>query len=457
MSRGNRRSGRALFIAAALAGVLLGVVAVRPALAQSEAGTPASEGPVIAFVKLYLNDIIKFDVATGFTADVFLALGCQTPCGDPRVVVDNGKASSREVLLDTPNVKGYRMELAMTDTIDLHQYPFDSHALTIVLISARPAEEIQFAVAPNSVRVGDIRLQGWDIEREARAEAYVAPFDEFTARSIPVYRFSVNVSRPVLAGIFKVMLPGFAILLVGSLGLIVGPEERIKRFDLFNAAFLGTVLFQLNVVGSLPPLGYLTYADRFLLVNLISIIIGVASSILMILSFRAGRKARSWLIHEWSMLLIPLVWLSLQSLNALTVFVFKTWDWRILAALGAELLVSLVLTIWYARRLSFAERFREAYRRSFVQSHSKGDALKAALDIFASEAPLRALSREEVQVLTDVFGPLPDPLVLTDVLEGARASGDVEILKNQAQLERFAAFVTDRKEPASAPLPSPAT
>jgi hypothetical protein len=446
-----------VFIAAALVALLLCLAASRPALAPSEASPPAASGPVTAFVKLYLNDIIKFDVATGFTADVFVALGCETACGDPRLVVDNGKASSREVLLDTPNVKGYRMELAMTDTVDLHQYPFDSHALTIVQIIARPAEEIQFATAPDGVRVGDIRLQGWDIERAARAEAYVAPFDEFTARSIPVYQFTVNVSRPALAGFLKVMLPGFAILLVGSLGLIVGPEERIKRFDLFNAAFLGTVLFQLNVVGSLPPLGYLTYADRFLLVNLISIIIGVASSIMMILAFRAGRKARSWLIHEWSMLLIPLVWLALQSLNVLTVFVFKIWDWRILAALGAELLVSVILVIWYQRHLGFPARFRDAYRRSFVQSHNKSDALKSALDIFASEVPLRALSREEVQILTDVFGPLPDPLVLTDVLEGARTSGDVEILKNRAQLERFAAFVTDRKEPASAPIPSPAT
>ena len=38
---------------------------------------------------------------------------------------------------------------------------------------------------------------------------------------------------------------------------------------------------------------------------------------------------------------LPLVWLSLQSVNALMVFVLKSWDWRILAILGAELLAGM--------------------------------------------------------------------------------------------------------------------
>lgn len=452
-----RRFGPGLVAASLLAVVLLCADVGRTASAQAETPSAPPGEPVTAHVKLYLNDIVKFDVATGFTADAYIGLGCATPCGDPRLVVENGKASSREVMLDTPNVKAYRMELAMTDAIDLHQYPFDVHPLTITFVSARPAEELQFAVANENVRVGDIKLQGWQVEPDARAEAFVAPFDEFTGRSIPVLQFTVSVSRPLLAGFLKVMLPGFAILLVGSLGLVVGPEERIKRFDLFNAAFLGTVLFQLTVIGSLPPLGYLTYADRFLLVNLVSIIIGVASSVWIILAFRSGRKARSWVVHQWSMLVIPLVWLALQSLNALMVFVFKTWDWRILVVVLTELLVCAGLIAWHARGMSFTSRFRAAYRRSFVQSHDQAEALKQALDVFASEPPLRTLTREEVGVLASVFGPLPDPLVLVDVLEGVRKSDDVSTLRDRAQLERFAEYVSGRQEQAGQPIPNPAT
>lgn len=451
--------GVRLLVASLLAVVLVCADAGRAAFAQADGAAPPapSDGPHTAQVKFFLNDITKFDVTSGFTADVFVGVGCETACGDPRLVVENGKASSREVMLDTPNSKGYRMELAMTDAIDLHQYPFDVHPLRITLVSARPAEDLHFAVAEDSVRVGEIRLQGWDIERDARAEAFVAPFNPFAGRSIPVFEFTVNVSRPALAGFLKVMLPGFAILLVGSLGLIVGPEERIKRFDLFNAAFLGTVLFQLNVIGSLPPLGYLTFADRFLLINLISIIIGVASSVWIILAFRSGQKARSWVIHQWSMLIIPLVWLALQSLNALMVFVLKTWDWRILVILLAELLICVALIVWHARGMSFKSRFRAAYRRAFVQSHDGADALKQALDVFASEPPLRSLTRDEVGALASVFGSLPNPLVLVDALDGVRANDDVSILRDRAQLERFAEYVAGRTEPSGTPIPSPAT
>ena len=63
------------------------------------------------------------------------------------------------------------------------------------------------------------------------------------------------------------------------------------------------------------------------------------------------------------------------------------------------------------------------------------------------------ISREEVHVLHELFAPLPDPVVLIDVLENK----DPSILKNRAQLERFTRFVAGRHEQPGKPIPSPAT
>jgi hypothetical protein len=430
-----------------------------PSGAQLAPGAQPTGGePVVAWVKLYLNDITKFDPATGFTADAFIGMRCETACGDPRLVVDNGKASARDVLIDAPLNKAYRMELTLSDRIDLHQYPFDSHRLTIDLVSARPSEEFRFAAAEGSVMIGQIRLQGWEIDSYGRADAWVAPFNPFIGRSVPVYRFSVGVSRPALAGILKVMLPGLAILLVGSLGLIVGPEERIKRFDLFNAAFLGTVLFQLNVLNSLPPLSYLTFADRFLLINLLSIILGVGTSIWIIVTFRSGLKARSWLIHEWSMRMLPMVWLSAQSLNALSMFAFEATDLRLWAIGAAELMVCIAILLWHAGHTSLASRFRAAYRRSLEQTRAPDQAIAHAIDTFSAERPLNTLTREELTALGKLFAPLPDPTLLVDVLVGTLRDGDASVLRDSEALERFTAFVARRKsqDQAPEPVPSPA-
>jgi len=410
------------------------------------APAPATPAPVTAVVRLFLHDILKFDAATGFTADVFLGFGCPTDCGDLGLVVDNGRATSREVLLDTPQRKAYRMELALTDQIDLHRYPFDVQKLTITLLSSRPGHEFQFAVDHAGTRVGNVRLQGWQVDPEWHAEALMAPADEFSGRPRPTYRFSIDVQRPYLAGFFKVLLPGLAILLIGSLGLVVGPDERMKRFDLFNAAFLGTVLFQLSLLSSLPPLSYLTFADRFLLINLLSIILGVVSSVMIIMAFKSGKKARAWAIHEWSMVVMPLVWLSSQSLNFLTVHMLDMTDPLLWAVAVGEAVLSAAILLWYSRRMHLKPRFRSAYRRTLEQTRSPKEALTLTLDIFASNPPLHVLSRQELDALRDIFEPLPDPAILADILQDAQSAKDSSALRDLSALRQFAAHLRGQRE-----------
>jgi hypothetical protein len=429
---------------------------VQPAAAQAvdpagAAPAPPTSEPVTAWVRLYLHDILKFDPASGFTADVYVGIGCQHACGDIGLIVDNGRANAREVLLDAPNRKGYRMELALTDQTDLHRYPFDVQTLSVVFLSARPADEFRFAVDQANTRVGDIRLQGWEIDPAWRAETMVQPFDEFTGQPRPTYRFSIDVQRPFLAGFFKVILPGLAILLIGSLGLVVGPDERMKRFDLFNAAFLGTVLFQLSLLSSLPPLSYLTFADRFLLINLLSIILGVVSSVIMILAFRSGKKARAWAVHEWSMIVMPLVWLMSQSVNVLTSHVFDLDDARLWGVVAAEAAVSVTILIWYSRRMHLTQRFRSMYARTLEQTRAPHQALSQTLDIFASEPPLNGLTRNQLDFLGELFAPLPDPTIVADILQDAMRTHDANVLKDRAALERFVAYVSGQRAPAGPP------
>lgn len=280
--------------------------------------TPAHAEPVTVEVSIYVSDILKYDPTAGFTVDAYLGFICDQPCGDLKLIVYNGKASGRQDLVNEPGAQIYRTELALTEAVDPRPYPFDEHRLSVILVSARDPAEIRFVLDKEGSGIGTIKLQGWQVDThwDAATDVFVDP--QVAEAHLPTYMFGVNVRRPFLAGFFKTILPALAILIVGSFGLIIGPEERIKRFDLFNAAFLGTVLFQLSVLSSLPTLGYLTFADRFLLINLISIILGVGSSVWIILDYRAGNKARAWRVHAWLLTIVPLVWLSLQSLNVAT-------------------------------------------------------------------------------------------------------------------------------------------
>jgi hypothetical protein len=423
---------------ALLAVVTLWTLSAVPTHAADESG------PVTVSVRFWLNDILKFDPATGFTVDAFMGFVCDRPCGDLGIVIGNGKVSSRDLLADLPNAKVYRMELALTDVIDLHQYPFDKHDVEIDVISARPAEQLQFAVDSQASGVGTIKLQGWEVDPRWHADVGAVPNDPFAQRTIPAYQFTVTLQRPPLAGFFKTILPALAILLVGSFGLILGPEERIKRFDLFNAAFLGTVLFQLSIQNSLPPLAYLTFADRFLLVNLISIILGVASSVWIILAYRAGARSRALDVHQWALTIVPLVWLSLQSVNVLANYVLSANDPRLWFVGVIALIVAAIILPLRHRAMRTDRFFRSAYRAALRQTRSPQTALTQVLDIVGSKPPFDALAKSDLDGLAEVFAPLPDPTVLADVLADAERTNDVAILKDRAALARFADHIASQ-------------
>jgi hypothetical protein len=423
-----------LLLATFLALVACLCVSARPALAE----------PVTVKVAIWINDILKYDPNTGFTVDAYLQFDCDRPCGEITYTIYNGRASSREVLVNEPDFQVTRMEMVLTEAADLRTYPFDTHQMAVRILCICHRDEIRFVADTAEAGLGDVKLQGWLVDPNWHDEAD-AYFDKLVSESaLPDYEFRTNMTRPVLAGFFKTILPALAILVVGSFGLIIGPEERIKRFDLFNAAFLGTVLFQLNVLSSLPPLAYLTYADRFLLINLMSIILGVGSSVWIILDYRAGNKARAWKVHGWLLAVVPLVWLSLQSLNLLTMYVWDGTDWRVWAIAAVELVIILAFVPWRRRSLQMARQFRSGYRNSLRQTRQPKKALEQELDIVASQRPFDTLSKEDLDTLIELFAPLPDPTILADVLEEARRTGDVSILKDRAALERFTQYVASQ-------------
>jgi len=100
-------------------------------------------------------------------------------------------------------------------------------------------------------------------------------------------------------------------------------------------------------------------------------------------------------------------------------------------------------------------QFRKGYHRSLRQTRMPKAALAQELDIVASQRPFDVLTKDELDVLTDLFAPLPDPTVLGDVLEEARRTGDISILRDRAALERFVEYVAGQqgREHNQAPAP----
>ncbi len=75
------------------------------------------------------------------------------------------------------------------------------------------------------------------------------------------------IQRPWLAGFLKGILPALIIVCCNFLALFMRIDQMSQRLSITTSTLIAAVVFHLNLTASIPPLGYVTYADMFMLIN----------------------------------------------------------------------------------------------------------------------------------------------------------------------------------------------
>ncbi len=305
---------RALALGVWLAALWLGT----PGLAQGSAG------PVHVRVAVYLVSLGRLDTANGtFTADFYLSFRCDRPCDAQDFEFTNGRATALDRQLNTPTRQDYRVFATLQDNFDLRRYPFDRHVLSIDL-EHKTLDGRQLVYTPDPQHSGvspDVVLTGWELVpgwQTAVTDRHLPTFEEDYSH----FRFSVTIRRATLAAVLKTLLPSLIITLSGFLALLLhAPEKAQARTAALGSALVGTVLFHLNMTSSIPPVGYLTFADRFSLINYLGLFVGLASSVWMLIEDSRKRAVREVLLQRvdrvshFFLWFTPLLWVGLHLLN----------------------------------------------------------------------------------------------------------------------------------------------
>jgi hypothetical protein len=150
----------------------------------------------------------------------------------------------------------------------------------------------------------DVVLVGWELAGwNARAATHhYAPYNEDYSR----YAFAVNIRRLLVASVTKIFPPILFIVIVGLLALLI--EERDKlwtRIGINTSALLACVIFHLNVTSSIPPLGYLTFADKFLIATYVVLVLNLCSTVLMMVHAKRDDARLEKKIYRASLYGIP--------------------------------------------------------------------------------------------------------------------------------------------------------
>ena len=232
---------------------------------------------------VYVLNLGKFDIGTGsFTADFYLSFKCDNVCPAFDFEFSNGRAATVDKIIDTASEKFYRIQANLNSPIDLKRYPLDAQKLQIIIEDKKATiDSVRFV--PNLKETGidkDIAFTGWEIGKWSAVEDehYYGVYDETYSR----YVFTIPIERIALNSFFKTFLPVIFIVLVMLSSYFLDPDKITTRLAMAGSALVASVMFHISITNQIPPVSYLTFADKFMVLTYLLILLSFVINVVLL-------------------------------------------------------------------------------------------------------------------------------------------------------------------------------
>ena len=273
----------------------------------------ATPGPNTVLVGVYVLNVGELDLRTGtYTMDFYLSMRCPTvACNFGSFEFLNGRASSITVEENSTTEKFWRIQATLYENLDLHGYPFDSHSLYISIedqslttwnLIYRPDPKYSRSFYRTRWLVGD----GWN---QTVVDDHYQVYNETYSR----YTFSLTLDREPTSAV-AIFIPVLLLTFIALMAtLMYGDVSSVfeNRILLSASLLIAAVLFGFSLDSGLPPLGYLTFADWFMIATYLVMSAGLVSGILALSYHHRKDAAKLKKIHYCSTRLLPLLAIAL--------------------------------------------------------------------------------------------------------------------------------------------------
>jgi hypothetical protein len=287
----------------------------------ASAPQPAAK-PEIVKVGIYLIRAGSLDISTGaIDVDFYIEFSCPSECGDKTdFEIINGTTKSKPVLLadaDSKTNPTYRVAATVFQEVNLRRYPFDSHEIRVIIESSNYDDsQVVYEVNKSTTAIDpNVFILGWELDHTPHAEI-VDQYYEAWGLHYTRYEFTTNLSKPLLAGWLKGLLPAIFIALGSLFALFITSKNIGNRVTIITSALVASVLYHLNFTSRVPAIGYLTFGDTFMVINYIVILISLA---LTIWSIRTDKTELVAKVNKIEIIAIPALWIVLHAINAILV------------------------------------------------------------------------------------------------------------------------------------------
>jgi hypothetical protein len=297
-----------------LAILLISALSILALSVQSAwASSVEREGPSRVKVGVWLNSIEKVDVPGGtFTVDFYLWFKYHDL--KPNIEFLKGTPSRIDLITEEErpleNYLEYRVKGVFIGSLNFKGFPFDEHFLTVELEDKeRNASELVFE--PDEEESGiDPKLEviGWDVKGFKLYEERHAYPDENYSRFV----FGVTIYRSKISVIFKNLLPIVVITLISLLTFSISVKNFGQRVGICVTTLMSAVAYHLAALSALPPLGYLTFFDRVMLVVYTLFLYNLAVSVQAMRLVEAGKVKLAENFETRMQNLLPVVVIALS-------------------------------------------------------------------------------------------------------------------------------------------------
>jgi hypothetical protein len=278
----------------------------------------------IVEVGVYILSVGNLDTTTGkYFMDFFLNFKCRTPSdcepGDFDIMNSAEKIDPDDQTSDEDRANGeryYRIKTELQANLDLRDFPFEKHLLTIEIEDKNKDEnQKKFAYVASEAITGidpQVYVSGWTlvpkISGGVKSHAYDI-YDESYSRA----SFSIEITHSWFSSFMKGLFAAIVIVAVGMLSFLMDPDEAQDRINLTSGTLASAIFYHMTLTASIPPVGYLTYADRFMILQYVFITASLATAVALFLLQSEGKRGTDYKnlagqIHKSTRWIIPVLW-----------------------------------------------------------------------------------------------------------------------------------------------------
>jgi hypothetical protein len=276
------------------------------------------KSPLEVKVGVYVIGISKISTQTSsYTMDFYLTLTCNRTCEkekDYKFEIINGRIISNRMTDDQPNYKVYRINADLVSNFDFKMYPFEKPELTLIIEdeNSDKSKLVFTADAERTAIDAQIPSFGWQANKidETIGEHFYPNFNQ----TYSSYKSSITLSRPFWSSILK-LLPAIAIMFACLIAFVMTPSIADRRIVLVTSSLIASVLFHANLASGVPQVPYLTFADRFMVINYLIIAASLAIvGLMLVWNEKQPDKANK--LQQLTWFSVPCLWMILQIINS---------------------------------------------------------------------------------------------------------------------------------------------